>query len=69
MGKEKKKGKGKPATGAIDKEKSAATSGGVAASGGEETRGAAAECAQCGISSAELKKCARCLQISYCGKE
>ena len=37
--------------------------GGAAASGG------AAACAQCGLHSAVLKRCTRCLEVAYCGKK
>jgi hypothetical protein len=37
--------------------------GGVAADGG------GAACAKCGIRSAELRRCLRCLEVAYCGKE
>ena len=37
--------------------------GGAAASGGT------AACAKCGIYSAAMLRCARCLEAAYCGKE
>ena len=65
MGKEKEKGNvfPPPTTGLLDKQQGAAASGVAAANG------SAAACAQCGVRSAELKNCARCLQVAYCSKE
>jgi len=37
--------------------------------GGAAARGGAPACAHCGIRTAELMKCARCLQDAYCSKE
>jgi hypothetical protein len=54
MGKGKKKGDVKPVEGKA---------------GGAEASGDAVACAECGLRSAELKTCARCLQVAYCSKE
>ena len=46
----------------------ASTSDGGDGRGGAGASGGGAACAQCGIHSAVLKSCARCLEVWYCGK-
>jgi len=50
-------------TGAASNSDGSDGGGGAAASGG------GVACAKCGIHSAELMRCARCLEVAYCGKE
>ena len=78
MGKGKKRGTSK--SGATDGEAGAVTSGGAdleggAAMGKGEKRGTAPTgsdhfgiCFQCGVRGEQLRRCARCLQVAYCGK-
>jgi len=61
-------------TGLIERFAGAAinSDGGTGAGEGESgaaASGGAAACAQCGIRDVELKRCVRCWQVAYCGKE
>jgi hypothetical protein len=47
----------------------ASNSDGGDGGGGPAASGGGAACAKCGIRSAELLRCARCLEVAYCGKK
>ena len=47
----------------------AASSSYGGAGGGSAASGGGSACAACGIRSAELRRCTRCLEVAYCGKE
>jgi hypothetical protein len=47
----------------------ASNSDGGDGGGGAASSGIGAACAKCGIRSTELRRCTRCLEVAYCGKE
>ena len=59
-------------TGLIERLAAVSSDGGTGAGegeGGAAASGGAAACAQCGIGGVELKRCVRCWQVAYCGRE
>jgi len=53
----------------LDLAGAASNSGGGDGGGGAAASGGGAACAKCGVHSVVLRRCARCFEVAYCGKQ